>query len=108
MAAIYRTTGARGEGATDPGIEMPLETVERRLKSYPCAFRGESPPQILPVTQYWTHLVIAISNLDDKTPKFPRNGYYSVIGLQVRDAGFLFQPTPGAASLTGGNGWGSS
>jgi hypothetical protein len=41
---------------------------------------------------YVTHLVIVVNELDKKTPKFPHDGYYYVVGLQVKDAGFLFAP----------------
>ena len=71
---------------------MPLATIEARLGNYKCVFRGISPPTIAPISMYFTHLVIAVNELDKKTSKFPHDGYYYVVGLEVKDAAFLFAP----------------
>jgi hypothetical protein len=92
MAIIYKTTGGSGENSTDAGTVMPLATIEARLSNYKCVFRGIWPPTIGPVSTYFTHLVIAVNELDKKTPNFPHDGYYYVVGLEVKDAAFLFAP----------------
>jgi hypothetical protein len=92
MATIYKATGGSGENSTDAGTVMPLTTIEARLSNHKCIFRGTRPPIIAPVSTYFMHLVIAVTELDEKTPKFPHDGYYYVVGLQVKNAGFLFAP----------------
>ena len=37
------------------------------------------------------YIVIEVSSLDDLTPRFKQTGFYKVTGLQVPDAGFLFE-----------------
>jgi hypothetical protein len=44
--------------------------------------------------EYYTHIVIEVTD-DDLHPsleRFPRPGFYQVVGLRVLDAGFLFEP----------------
>jgi hypothetical protein len=36
--------------------------------------------------------VIEVSELDPKTPTFPKPGYYLVLGLELQNAASLFEP----------------
>jgi hypothetical protein len=92
MASIYRTTGGFWKVSTDGGTSMSLATIEARLGEHPCAYRGLATPRIAPVTPSFTYVVVAVSDADAKTPKFPYNGYYCVVDLTASDAAFLFEP----------------
>jgi hypothetical protein len=91
MATIWKSRGP--VDSTDQGTEMSLAGSERRLpEKYKLFYMGDAPKGTMPVTQYYTHIVIEVSSLDDLTPRFKQTGFYKVTGLQVTDAGFLFEP----------------
>jgi hypothetical protein len=92
VAFIDKTTGASGANSTDAETVMPLATIEARLRNNKCVFRGVSLPTIAPISMHFTNLLIAVNELDKKTSKFPHDGYYYVVGLEVKDAAFLFAP----------------
>jgi hypothetical protein len=91
MAVVYRTTGALD--GSDAGTAISLPTLERRLsdwrRDYKCAFVGEHPRALPLVTMYFTQVVIAVDDLDTKTVKFPKDGFYLVEGLHAEQSGFL-------------------
>jgi hypothetical protein len=91
MAVVYRTTGALD--GSDAGIAISLPALERRLSDwrsdYSCAFVGGHPRALPTVTMYFTQVVIAVDDLDTKTAKFPKNGFYIVEGLHAEQSGFL-------------------
>lgn len=91
MAVVYRTTGALD--GSDAGTAISLPTLERRLSDwrsdYKCAFVGEHPRALPLVTMYFTQVVIAVDDLDTKTAKFPKDGFYLVESLHAEQSGFL-------------------
>lgn len=91
MAVVYRTTGAFD--GSDVGTAIALPTLERRLtdwrSNYSCAFVGEHPRALPLVTMYFTQVIIAVDNLDTKTAKFPKDGFYLVEGLHAERSRFL-------------------
>jgi hypothetical protein len=92
MATIWKSRGP--VNSTDEGTMMSLPEIERRLpeEKYKLFYMGDAPKGMMPVTKYYTHIVIEVSSLDDLTPRFKQTGFYKVTGLQVPDAGFLFEP----------------
>ena len=93
MATIWKSRGTIGEGSTDGGTDMALDIVDERLHNFQLFYQGENPREILPHTQYYTHIVISVSDIDHPRPKrFERPGFYQVVGLRVNRADFLFAP----------------
>jgi hypothetical protein len=94
MAVVYRTTGALD--GSDAGTAISLATLEKRLSDwrsgYKCSFVGEHPRALPLVTMYFTQVVIAVDELDTKTTKFPKDGFYLVEGLHAEQSGFLTGP----------------
>jgi hypothetical protein len=79
----------------DAGTPMLLDIIDKRLKDFRIFCHGETPKTMLPQSrQYYTHIVIEVTD-DDLKPhleRFPRAGFYQVVGLRVPDATFLFEP----------------
>lgn len=74
---------------------MPLNVIDKRLKDYRIFCHGESPRTMLPQSrEHYTHIMIEVTDDDLQTrlERFPRAGFYQVVGLSPRDAGFLFEP----------------
>jgi hypothetical protein len=73
---------------------MPLSIIEKRLKGFRVFFHGERPKTMLPqVRDGYMHVMISVEPEDQPRPeRFPRSGFYQVVGLRPRDAGFLFEP----------------
>ena len=77
----------------DAGKWLPLDIIARRLKDFRIFWHGERPKSMLPQSrEYYTHIMIEVTE-DDPEPRperFPRPGFYQVVGLRPRDADFLF------------------
>jgi hypothetical protein len=71
---------------------LPLKLIDERLSEYKVYFLGAEPMRIQPVTQYFTHVVVQVNGLDNPTDRFGCEGFYRVMDLTVKDAGFLFKP----------------
>lgn len=73
---------------------MPLESIDERLRKFEAVYRGVNPPSISPRTQYYTYVVVEVSDACDhpRTERFADPGFYLVAGLHVEDAQFLFEP----------------
>ena len=95
VGIIFRSRGTVGPGSLDAGTSMPLEVIDQRLKDFRVFCHRERPKTMLPQSrEYYTHIMIEVIN-DDPEPRpdrFPRPGFYQVVGLRPRDAGFLFEP----------------
>jgi len=73
---------------------MPLAAIAERLGKYELHYLGAESKPIEPTTTYAEHIVIEVSRVDTPFDRFDKPGYYHVLGLPARDAGFLFVPTP--------------
>jgi hypothetical protein len=95
MAIIRKPRGTVGVGSMDAGTPMALDVIDQRLKDFRVFCHGERPRTMLPQSrQEYIHILVEVSE-DDLKPyleRFPRAGFYQVVGLRVRDAGFLFEP----------------
>jgi hypothetical protein len=93
VATIFKSRGTIGPGSTDAGTAMPLDVINKLLKDFRIFCHGERPKTMLPQSrEYYTHIMIEVTD-DDLKPhleRFPRPGFYQVVGLRVHDAGFLF------------------
>lgn len=93
VATIFKSRGTVGPGSTDAGTVIPLGVVDKRLARFKVFYQGAAPRAMWPQSGYYEHIVVVVTELDDSRPeRFPRRGFYQVVGLRVRDAGFLFQP----------------
>jgi hypothetical protein len=95
MARIFRSHGTVGPGSLDAGTWMALADVDQRLKDFRVFWHGEQPKTMLPQSrEYFMHIVIEVTDddLQLRLERFPRQGFYQVVGLRVPDAGFLFAP----------------
>jgi hypothetical protein len=93
MAIVYMTTGVPGgPGSSSPDMPAPLPLLERRLVGRTCIYCGDAPPRIEPVTKYFTHVVILVTELDQPTDKFSKAGFYRISGLHAQDAAVLIAP----------------
>ena len=95
MAIIWKSYGTIGPGSLGAGKSMPLSVVDKRLKDFRIFCHGERPKTMLPQSrEHYTHIMVEVTD-DDPEPRperFPRPGFYQVVGLRPRDAGFLFEP----------------
>jgi hypothetical protein len=86
------------------GKSMPLDVIDKRLTGYRVFWHGEQSKTMLPQSrQYYMHIMIEVTE-DDLQPhleRFPRSGFYQVVGLRVPDAGFLFEPLDSRRRATG-------
>jgi hypothetical protein len=93
VAIIWRSRGTVGPGSLGAGKSMPLNVIDKRLKDFRIFCHGERPKTMLPQSrEYYTHIMIEVID-DDRQPRperFPRPGFYQVVGLRVNDASFLF------------------
>ena len=93
VATIFKSRGTVGPGSTDAGTVIPLAVVDKRLARFQVSYHGAAPRAMWPQSGYYEHVVIVVTELDDsRSGRFPQRGFYQVVGLRVRDAGFLFQP----------------
>ena len=76
------------------GKSMRLDVIDKRLKDFRVFYHGERPKTMLPQSrEYYTHIVIEVADDDlQHLERFPRPGFYQVVGLRVPNAGFLFDP----------------
>jgi hypothetical protein len=95
VAIVWKSRGTVGPGSLGAGKSMPLDVIEKRLTAFRVFCHGEQPKTMLPQSrEYYTHIMIEVTD-DDMKPRlerFPRPGFYQVVGLRVGDAGFLFEP----------------
>lgn len=95
MAIVWKSRGTVGPGSLGAGKTMPLEVIEKRLTGFRVFCHGEQPKTMLPQSrEYYTHIMIEVTEADLQSclERFPRPGFYQVVGLRVPDAGFLFEP----------------
>jgi hypothetical protein len=94
VAIVWRSHGTVGPGSLGAGKSLPLDVIERRLKDFRIFCHGECPKTMLPQSrEYFVHVMIEVTD-DDPQPRpdrFPRPGFYQVVGLRACDAGFLFE-----------------
>ena len=95
MALVRKSRGTVGPHSMDGGTWMPLDVIDERLKDFRVFCHGDRPKTMLPQSlEGYTHIMVEVT-ADDPQPRpdrFRRGGFYQVIGLRVRDAGFLFAP----------------
>jgi hypothetical protein len=93
MAIIWKSRGTVGPGSMGAGMSMPLDVIDKRLKDFRIFCHGETPKTMLPQSrESYVHVMIEVTD-DDPQPRperFPRPGFYQVVGLRVQDAVFLF------------------
>jgi hypothetical protein len=74
-------------------MSMPLDVIDRRLKEFRVFCHGERPKTMLPQShECYMHIMIEVTH-DDPQPRperLSRPGFYQVVGLRPKDAGFLF------------------
>jgi hypothetical protein len=94
MAVIFRSHGTVGPSSLDGGTAMPLTVIDKRLKGYRIFYHGNMPKTMLPqLRNDYLHIMIQVTEADLPRPeRFPHIGFYQVVGLRVREAGFLFGP----------------
>jgi hypothetical protein len=95
MAIIWESRGTVGPGSMGAGMSMPLDIIDKRLKDFRIFCHGGRPKTMLPQSrESCVHVMIeVIDNYPEPRPeRFPRPGFYQVVGLRVQDAGFLFAP----------------
>jgi hypothetical protein len=95
VAIVWKSRGTVGPGSLGAGKSVPLDVIDKRLKGFRIFCHGERPKTMLPQSrECYMHIVIEVTD-DDMQPqfeRFPRPGFYQVVGLRVPDAGFLFEP----------------
>jgi len=73
---------------------VPLDVIARRLEAFRIFCHGEKPKTMLPQSrEHFVHVMIEVT-ADDPQPRpdrFPRPGFYQVVGLRACDAGSLFE-----------------
>jgi len=95
MAIVWKSHGTLGPDSLGAGKAMPLDVIDKRLKDFRIFYHGERPKTMLPQSRrYYTHIIIEVieEDLQPRPERFPRPGFYQVVGLRVPDAGFLFAP----------------
>ena len=94
MATLYTSNGATTRG----GINVSLPEVDAKLRSRAHVANefthtsGDKAPKFEPVTTWHEYLLLRVYESLDKTPLFPKAGYYHLKGLSVRDVDFLLEP----------------
>ena len=95
MAMVWKSHGTVGPSSLGAGKSMPLDVIDKRLNDFRVFHHGDRPKTMLPQSrEYYTHIMIEVT-VEDSEPRperFPRPGFYQVVGLRPRDAGFLFGP----------------
>ena len=95
MAIVWKSRGTVGPSSLGGGKSMPLDVIEKRLTGFRIFCHGPQPRTMLPKSgQYFMHILIEVTD-DDLKPhleRFPRPGFYQVVGLPVPNSGFLFEP----------------
>jgi hypothetical protein len=101
VAIVWKSRGTVGPASLGAGKSMPLVVIDKRLKDFRVFYHGETPKTMLPQSrEYYTHIMVEVTD-DDLKPyldRFPRSGFYQVVGLRVRDAAFLFEPASAAVT----------
>ncbi len=95
MAIIWKSRGTIGPGSLDAGTPMPLDLIDKRLKDFRIFGHGERPKTLMPQSrEERVHVMVEVLDEDaqPRPDRFQRTGFYHVVGLRVRDAGFLFAP----------------
>ena len=96
MAIVWRSRGTIGPDSLDAGTSLPLDVIDKRLQNFRIFSHGERPKTMLPQSRggYYTHVMIEVLDEDPqpRPDRFPRPGFYQVVGLRACDAGFLFEP----------------
>ena len=95
MAIVWRSRGTVGPDSLGAAMSLPLDVIDKRLKDFRIFGHGERLKTMLPQSrEYYVHVMIEVTD-DDPHPRpdrFPRPGFYQVVGLRACDAGFLFAP----------------
>ena len=91
MATIWKSRGTGGPESTDAGTQMPLWLIDERLKGRQLAYLGEDLKPIDPASPYFLYIVIEVTSADEPTDRFPKVGFYRIVGLHLEQASFLFQ-----------------
>jgi hypothetical protein len=97
VAIIWKSRGTVGPGSMGDGMSMPLDVIDKRLKSFRILWHGERPKTMLPQSRdSYTHIMIEVTDedLQPHLERFTQPGFYQVVGLRVPDATFLFEPPP--------------
>ena len=95
MAIIWKSRGTVGPGSLGAGKSTPLDVIDKRLKNFRVFCHGERPKTMLPQSrEHYSHVMIEVTDedLEPRPARFPRSGFYQVVGLRALDAGFLFEP----------------
>jgi hypothetical protein len=95
VAILWRSRGTIGPGSLGAAMSLPLDVIARRLEAFRIFCHGERPKTMLPQSrEHYVHVMVEVTD-DDPQPRpvrFPRPGFYQVVGLRACDAGPLFEP----------------
>ncbi|MEW8030259.1 MAG: hypothetical protein AB2754_19695 [Candidatus Thiodiazotropha endolucinida] len=93
MAIVYRVKDGPHGGRTDEGKEISILDLTEKLENHTCQYLTEKPPQFnsKEPSDYFRHIVIGVSDVDELNNKFPKKGFYVVVNLDVANSEFLYQ-----------------
>lgn len=94
MAIVWKSRGT-DPGSLYAGTPMSLDVIDKRLKDFRIFWHGERPKTMLRQSrENYVHVMIEVLHEDPQPhpERFPRPGFYQVVGLRVSEAGFLFAP----------------
>jgi hypothetical protein len=83
---------SKGDGSLTHRTSMWQHVIESRLRTESCVFAGATVPQSTSVAMYPHYIFIKTTDLDSKTRKFPRSGFYVALDMHAGNADFLFEP----------------
>lgn len=92
MATIWKSRGSTGSESV-AGTDMPLPVIDERVCGYRLRYLGEQPRPVGPPGSRLLEIVIEVSGFDETTWRFPRRGFYQVIGFNMEQARSLFAPS---------------
>ena len=92
MATIWKSRGAAGSDSALAGTDMPLAVIDERMGEYRLRYLGEQPRPAGPASSRLLEIVIEVSGFDETTWRFPRRGFYQVLGFNMEQARSLCAP----------------
>lgn len=91
MATIWKSHGSAGSESVVDGTDMPLAVIDERVGDYRLRYLGEQPRPVALPGSWHIEIVIEVSGFDETTWRFPRRGFYQVIGFNMNQALCLFE-----------------
>lgn len=74
------------------GTDMPLAVIDERVCDYRLRYLGEQPRPIGRPASRLPEILIEVSGFDETSWRFPRRGFYQVIGFKPEQARSLLEP----------------